>query len=247
MKRLIVNADDFGLARGVSEGILEAHRHGIVTSTTVLVNRPIARDLIDRLDASGLGVGLHLNLTLGPPLTRARSLTGPDGAFVRDPQRALAGAKVSEVEDELQSQVETFQKLFGRRPTHLDTHHHVGLFRPVSEVVIDLARTLHLPVRSQDEHARARARVAGLRTPHHFFGEAGPGSYWTLARTLARLRRLPEGCSEFMAHPGYVDHELSASRYGRQRETELTGVGSSAARGAAMALGIQLTDFRGLD
>jgi chitin disaccharide deacetylase len=246
MRRLIVNADDFGLTRGVSEGILAAHRHGIVTSTTVLVTRPIPRDLLDRLDASGLGAGLHVNLTLGSPITKSPSLVDESGRFVRDPRHAAARAKVGHVEREVEAQIERFEKLLKRPPTHLDTHHHVGLHSPVKEVVLQLARERSLPVRTQSEGARAAARGAGLATPDHFFGESGPGAYWTLERTLGQLRRLPPGCSEFMAHPGYCDDELSYSRYGRQRETELVGLGSPATRAAVEALGIVLCDFRGL-
>jgi hypothetical protein len=246
VRRLIVNADDFGLTRGVSEGILAAHRHGIVTSTTMIVNRPNEPDLRDRLRDSGLGTGLHLNLTLGAPLTRARSLTGLDGQFVRDPRRAAAQADPRDVEREVEAQIDTFENLLGRLPTHLDTHHHVGLLPPVDAVVLQSARRLGIAVRSQNPTAWARARVMGLRTPDHFFGESGPGAYWTAARTLAHLRRLPPGSSEFMTHPGYVDDALSYSRYGRQREVELAGLGSLAARAAASALGIRLCDFRSL-
>jgi hypothetical protein len=243
---LIVNADDFGLTRGVSEGILAAHRHGIVTSTTVIVNRSIAPDLRDRVRDSALGTGLHLNLTLGAPLCRARSLTGPDGQFVREARRAAAQADPRDVEREVEAQIEAFDELFRRLPTHLDTHHHVGLFTPVDAVVLAWARRLGIAVRSQDPTARARARANSLRTPDHFFGESGPGAYWTPARTLAHLRRLPPGSSEFMTHPGYFDDALAYSRYGRQRETELAALGSPAARSAACALGIRLCDFRGL-
>ena len=66
-KVLIVNADDFGLTAGVSRGILEANRNGIVTSTTLLVNRELPPAQLEELKASGLGVGVHLNLTLGSP------------------------------------------------------------------------------------------------------------------------------------------------------------------------------------
>ena len=65
---LIVNADDFGLTAGVSRGILDAHRTGIVTSTTLLVNRAMPPAQIEELTASALGVGVHLNLTLGTPV-----------------------------------------------------------------------------------------------------------------------------------------------------------------------------------
>jgi predicted glycoside hydrolase/deacetylase ChbG (UPF0249 family) len=118
----------------------------------------------------------------------------------------------------------------------------VGLHPPVREIVLEVARRLGVPVRSQDPDARARARSARLRTPDHFFGESGPGAYWALSRTLALLVSLPAGVSEFMAHPGHFDDDLAYSRYGRQRETELVGLGA-VARGSAAALGIALCHF----
>jgi chitin disaccharide deacetylase len=243
MRTLIVNADDFGLTRGVSAGILAAHRHGIVTSTAVLVTGSPDREQVAEARAAGLGLGLHVNLTLGKPLTGGRSLVDAKGSFLRDPRRAAAGADPKQVRAEVEAQIARFEKLVGRMPTHLDTHHHVGLYAPVREVVLEVARTLRLPVRSQDAAARTRARSAGLRTTDHFFGESGPDAYWSPARTLAHLRALPPGVSEFMSHPGYFDADLGYSRYGRQREIELAGLGAPGARAAAAALGIQLRHF----
>jgi hypothetical protein len=242
-RRLIVNADDWGLTRGVSEGILAAHRHGIVTSTTVLVTADLDAPLVARLRDSGLGVGVHVNLTLGAPLTRGRSLVDGGGRFVRDARHAAARARSRDVEDEVRAQVEKFGTLFRRAPTHLDSHHHVGLHPPVREVVLDVARDLGVPVRSQDAAARARARGASLRTPDHFFGESGPDAYWSPATTLRHLRALPDGVSEFMTHPGWFDAALAYSRYGRQREVEMVGLGTPAARAAVAALGITLCTF----
>jgi len=242
-RRLIVNADDFGLAPGVSAGILAAHRHGIVSSTTLLATVAIDADSVRALCDSGLGVGLHVNLTLGRPLSGGRSLVDGDGRFVRDAHHAAARANAVDVEREVAAQIEKFESMAKRSPTHLDTHHHVGLLVPVTEVVIDAARRLGVPVRSQNSEARTRARSAGLRTPDHFFGESGPGAYWSLSRTLAHLRELPSGVSEFMTHPGWLDDTLSYSRYGRQRETEMVGLGTPMARAAAASLGIQLCHF----
>ena len=242
-RRLIVNADDFGLTRGISEGILDAHRHGIVTSTTVLVTSRIDADLVARAKDSALGIGLHVNFTLGRPLTNGASLVDDGGRFVRDARRAAARAKAGEVDAELSAQIERFVDLFGRPPTHLDSHHHVALHSPVRESVLAAARRLGVPVRSQDATARARARSAGLKSPDHFYGESGPDAYWTPARTLAHLRALPSGVSEFMAHPGRFDDDLSYSRYARQREVELVGLGTSGARAAAGALNVRLCHF----
>jgi predicted glycoside hydrolase/deacetylase ChbG (UPF0249 family) len=242
-RRLIVNADDYGLTRGVSEGILAAHRHGIVTSTTVLVTGDIEPDLVARARDCGLGLGVHVNLTLGSPITRGRSLVDGGGRFVRDPRRAAAVADAADVRAEVEAQLDRFEKLFKRAPTHLDSHHHVGLYAPVRDVVLDVARARGLAVRSQDGAARARARSAGLKTPDHFFGESGPDAYWSGARTSARLRALPAGVSEFMTHPGWFDADLAYSRYGRQREVEMIGLGMPGARAAATAAGITLCHF----
>src|SRR5207248_8041444 len=76
--RLVVNADDFGLSTGVNRGILEAHAAGVVSSVSVLVNTPGWTDALRRLrdlgPAPGLGVGLHLNLTMGRPVSWGASL-----------------------------------------------------------------------------------------------------------------------------------------------------------------------------
>jgi predicted glycoside hydrolase/deacetylase ChbG (UPF0249 family) len=187
-----------------------------------------------------------VNFTLGRPLTGGRSLVERSGAFTRDARRAAARAQAGDAEREVQAQLERFDRLVKRPPTHLDTHHHVGLLSPVREAVLGAAARLGVAVRSQNAEARARARAVRLRTPDHFFGESGPDAYWTAARTLRVLRELPPGVSEFMSHPGWCDAALSYSRYGRQREAELVGLGTPRARAAAAALGITLCHFGNL-
>jgi hypothetical protein len=243
MRTLIVNADDFGLTAGVTRGILIAHRHGVVTSSTMLVNAGVDRHLVAEALDAGLGLGLHVNFTLGKPLTRGRSLVGADGRFVRDPKRAASRVDIKDAEREVHAQVERFITLVKRAPTHLDSHHHVGMYGAVREAFLRAAARLGVPVRSEDETARAGARTRRLRTPDHFFGGSGPDPYWSLARTLEHLKRLPPGVSEFMTHPGVFDQDLAYSRYGRQRETELASLGNPAARAAAAGLGIRLSTF----
>src|SRR5262245_54200868 len=102
---LIVNADDFGLTDGVSAGILAAHRNGIVTSTTAIVNGQIAAHQVRAAVDAGIGIGLHVNLTLGRPLTPAASLVDDSGRFIRDPRGAAARAAASDVEREVAAQV----------------------------------------------------------------------------------------------------------------------------------------------
>src|SRR6187397_57581 len=97
MRNLVINADDLGFAPGVNRGIFEAHAAGTVTSASMMVTTPAFAEAAERVrsDATQLGVGLHLNLVVGAPLSSAPTLVDPEtghfhpfDAFVR---RALAG------------------------------------------------------------------------------------------------------------------------------------------------------------
>src|SRR2546422_8866289 len=146
-RRLVVNADDFGFSAGVNRGILEAHAAGVVSSVSVLVNTPGWPDARDRLRAIGgtLGVGLHLNLTTGAPLTTAPSLTTPPpiarfhslAALVA---RALTGRlDPAHVAAECVAQLARLREA-GVRVTHIDSHRHVHALPGVWGVVIETAR-----------------------------------------------------------------------------------------------------------
>jgi predicted glycoside hydrolase/deacetylase ChbG (UPF0249 family) len=100
VRLLVVNADDFGLAHGANEGIIEAHVYGIVTSTSLMVLRAAAVDAAVLAEGyPELSVGLHF-----------------DGDGLDDPGR---------VEGAFIAQLEAFRELVGRDPTHVDSHHHV--------------------------------------------------------------------------------------------------------------------------
>ena len=126
VKRLIVNADDFGLATGINRGILEAHEGGIVTSTSLMVDRAGAADgaEIARRTPS-LSVGLHAVLVHRDELTVT---TG-----------TCAG--------ELERQLSRFEKLVGERPTHIDSHHHKHRDPRIRDVFVAFADRHALPMR----------------------------------------------------------------------------------------------------
>jgi chitin disaccharide deacetylase len=152
-RRLIVNADDYGRAPGVCQGILEAHRSGIVTSTTVMINQPGIEDhLAAALARPGLGVGLHLVFTAGKPLLpveRVPGLVDRTGHFL-DQHTVWARAErlpVAELRQELAAQVQRFAALAGHLPDHLDCHHFVHLYPPFFQVYADLATEYGLPLR----------------------------------------------------------------------------------------------------
>jgi predicted glycoside hydrolase/deacetylase ChbG (UPF0249 family) len=244
---LVVNADDFGLTPGVGRGILEAHRAGIVTSTTALVNLSPQGDLdAEAVGEAGLGVGLHVNLTWGAPVSppaQVPSLVDGDGRFRRDPEVVAAHVTVEEVRREAEAQLDVFARRFGRSPTHLDSHHHVHRQPRVMDAIMEVALAAHLPVRSQDAGFRQGLRRYGVHTTDHFLGDAGMEPYWTVERLLDALAGLAVGVTELMCHPGRFDEALAGSRYGRQREVELRALCDPEVRATVDRLGIRLGHF----
>jgi chitin disaccharide deacetylase len=149
MRHLIVNADDFGWSEAVTSGILEAHRRGILTSTTLMANLSGAEAALEqaRREAPTLAIGLHLNLTEGEPLS-ARSevadILDSSGRFRRSlpalARRLRFSLKAREAaEKELERQVLWAQE-HGLRPSHLDSHKHVHMMPALLPAVIALAQ-----------------------------------------------------------------------------------------------------------
>jgi chitin disaccharide deacetylase len=290
MKKLIVNADDFGLTKRVSEGIVDAHRHGIVTSTTLMANGAAfeAATALSR-QMPRLGIGVHLNLSEGMPVSpvlKIPSLLDARGRLYLTPGRlwkAIATRRVSlaDVETELRAQIAKIHRA-GIVPTHFDGHKHVHILPGVSDIVVRLAREFsvscvrcpleeppglfhmldrrrisrtsilkqHLVGRGVSALARRfrqKLAEAGLACPTHFYGISQTG--FLDARGIHEvLRQLPEGTSELMCHPGYVDVELAGTgtRLLGQREIELFALRSRLIRSFLAASGIRLVNYKAL-
>ncbi len=261
MKTLVVNADDFGFTRDVNEGIVFAHRNGILTATTLMATGAAFDHAVALArESPTLDIGCHLVLVGGagfPPTVAALA-------------RALALRRIR-VYDELRAQM---RRIFeaGIRPTHLDTHKHTHLFPPVLDAVAALSREFAVPwVRRPFDFPlnadgvplamrvasgafgllRGRFRRVlmrhGCRTTEHFAGFRVTGRFD--AAELARLiRRLPEGSTEFMCHPGFCTEELRAARtrLKESRRRELDALVSPEVRDAIAESGVRLVDYRGL-
>lgn len=145
--QLVVNADDFGISRGVNRGIIEAHQRGLVTSASLMANLPAAEDALTRAAITpGLGLGLHLTLTAGRPLSppaAVPSLVDLDGRFLALggllARLSLGRVRAEDLERELLAQIEWALRR-GLRPSHLDGHHHIHVHPRVAPIVIRLAR-----------------------------------------------------------------------------------------------------------
>jgi len=216
MKYLIVNGDDFGASRGINRGILEAHRHGILASASLMVNTPFSEEAAKLADAARhLSVGLHVDL----PKEAGES-----------PERAR---------DELQKQFARFVELRGGAPTHLDSHHNMHRNSQLLPHFVELAAEHGLPLR---EHSPVRyfSRFYG-----QWGGESHPEhiSVASLAHMLET--EIGEGFTELSCHPGYVDADHAGS-YSVEREAELRTLCDPAIRLTLATHSIQLVSYHDL-
>lgn len=255
MKRLIINADDFGFTREVNAGIVHAHREGVLTSTTLMANGAAFDDAV-RLsrETPSLDVGCHLVLVQGRSMLTNRPL--PDTP--RHLLTALARRQM-DVYAELRAQIETIVSA-GVRPTHLDSHKHThivpGIFRQVVRLAhefsipyvrLPLDRSVplaRLPCALAGPYFRRLARSYRVRMTDHFLGFRLTGSLneHTFA---AGIKSLSPGTTEFMCHPGYLGPELARAqtRLKESRVRELEALTSPRIRELISAQGIQLTRF----
>jgi predicted glycoside hydrolase/deacetylase ChbG (UPF0249 family) len=227
MRRLVLNADDFGYEPAVTRGIVEAMTRGVVSSTTMIVNSPHSPPAAEQ--AGSLSIGLHLNLV------RFAAVSDPSHVFSEAGLSTLQGDFVAR---ETEAQLERLRALLGREATHLDVHKHAHVQPAVLEGLAQVARARGLPVRSISEPMRSALRARGVKTNDAFLGDAGEEAYWTLSRFVAQLDALPrDGLVELMCHPGYAPREVE-SRYGLQREVELATFVDPRARAALEARGL---------
>jgi chitin disaccharide deacetylase len=148
VKNLIVNADDLGWTDGVNRGIVEAFHHGIVTSASLLANGAAFAGAVETArSAPALGVGVHLNLSDGPPVAdreTVTSLLNDDGEFANGPEslflrRVRRGPLLAEVETEWDAQIQKVCDA-GIAPTHVDGHKHVHMLPGLFEIALRLAK-----------------------------------------------------------------------------------------------------------
>jgi predicted glycoside hydrolase/deacetylase ChbG (UPF0249 family) len=229
---IIVGADDLGLSPGVTQGILEAHRHGVVRSTSLLVTFPGADEAAALARAErGLEVGLHVDLVGGTPASdpaRVRSLVAADGRFHRLPQftaRLLSGRiRLGEVAIEVRAQAARARE-WGIEPRAWDSHRHTHLMPPASSVIALVARqegARYLRrARPPRLAATAKARLLGAASVVSAFAQRGmPGNDWFV--DLTALPKRPDaaavalyaaypGLGEIVAHPGRPDDALRAT------------------------------------
>jgi len=227
-RRIVINADDFGLSRGINAGILAAMARGLVGSASVVVNMPDSAEALRLAREHQLDIGWHVNLTLGEPVcdpAMIPSLVRADGTFHSVKQLLLRcllrRVRADEVARELEAQWNVLEDA-GLRPKHLDGHQHCHVFPVIRDVVRNLVKDHRIPlVRLPDEKGGPRVprrltrvilgAMKGSRPS--FWKEAGcltlqcyglslVGRAGDLRAWRKLLTRIADPLSMVMVHPG---------------------------------------------
>jgi predicted glycoside hydrolase/deacetylase ChbG (UPF0249 family) len=271
---LIVNADDYGLTRAVSEGILRGHRAGVVTSTSVLALAPGFAPTAGWLrDVDGIGVGAHL-AAVGedPPLLTASeipTLVDRRGRLPISWRRLLprlAARRIdpADIGREFSAQLAAIRGA-GLTVDHLDTHQHLHLWPGIREAVLDLARREGVgavrvtrsaargitgtDVRRLSGRLARDVAEAGLAAPADAAGldEAGNLDEETAIAALDRLASSHAPAVELSAHPGgRHDDERHRYRWGYRWGDELDALCAPRVRDAVARHGFRLGTYRDL-
>jgi hopanoid biosynthesis associated protein HpnK len=191
VRRLIINADDFGLTSGVNRAIVEAARSGGVTSATIMANGPHFQEAANAAkDLPSLKTGCHVVLIDGQALaTGLPSLTDATGRF-RDSLKGFLEAAVrkqlseEEIQREAEAQIRKIQEQ-GIRLTHVDSHKHTHMFPHVLRPVLRASRACGIgAVRNPFEPARSWPSGVMLRTPGLWVRSVGVLTFGLFARVF---------------------------------------------------------------
>src|SRR5215216_1453104 len=265
MKQLIINSDDYGRTPDISRGIREAHLRGVVTSTTCMMNIPTtAADVtVARKETPNLGMGVHLVLTMGHPISSPESvpsIVDENGNFFKYTPliEHLSSIQMDEVRKEWRAQIEAFIQAAGRKPTHLDSHHHSSYFSPaLFHGMLELAKEYECAIRFPFTHVSRELEETNKQVPAlvEQFNPRNPDVFFvnfydetaTKEQLLKIIENVGDGTSELMCHPGHVDDAFAKeSVYNFQRQRELQILTDPAIRQAIESQNIKLITFADL-
>lgn len=271
-KKLVINADDFGMTIPISRGILKACAAGTVRSLSVMANSPDLEGSMAMLASSEIGpdVGFHATLTWGRPVLdpkKVPTIVDDNGNFLSRGKLLLRSMlKKIDPEDvyrELKAQYERLARICPNI-VHMDGHHHVHIFPVVRDAAERVAREFRIGVvRSPGERSWSPWYRAPLRRSlTNLLAASGP-SYWrsrgffttdnfggySLSATsdlperwAETFERLPAGLSEIMVHPGYTS--ANDDPYNEEREQEVSVLSDPSFTARARSLGVEFVSFR---
>ena len=204
--KLIINADDFGLSKSITDGIVEGIKGNYITSTSIMVNMEYTEYAIKKAIENNIKcIGLHANLTLGKPIIKNENITDEDGYFLYN-KFQIENDKLTydDAYNEIKAQIVKLKELSNNkiRIDHLDTHHYLCKNSNIRKAIIDIANELNVPIRKENEQITAKE----VKCPDVFYDNFS--IYNIKIEELEKLisnYRNKDIIVEMVTHPGYID------------------------------------------
>lgn len=222
--KIIINADDFGFSKSINEGIVEAFKDGLISSTTIMINMPYAEDAIYKWkENTSLGLGLHINLTQGSPISSdVKSLVDDTNTFYN--HKMIENGEVEILYEDAYKEIKAqIEKLLSYDVVvdHLDYHHFIYSNLSIRKALINLACEYNLPIRAMDKEFRDEIRGVGLKTTDEFsFDFYGDQLSWRNIIDFINKHNNSNSI-EILTHCGYIDEDTRNRTSYLLREKEL--------------------------
>lgn len=227
MKKLVVVADDFGWTKAINEGIVKSYKDGIVSEISLMLNSPATDYAFELIKKHKLkDVGLHMLLISKRNFNR------------KDYAELFMKKSASYIEKLAITELNLFEKLVGRRPTHIIPQYGIHGNLKLLQVLIEYVKERNIPMRipktamsdaNPDENYAAEIMLkrSGIKTTSHLFGHVtGCDLMEVKDKFLDELKVVKVGeIAEILLHPGYFDAEIlkySSVGYERARDLALS-------------------------
>jgi hypothetical protein len=238
-----VNADDLGLSKGVNYGILDAFETGIVSSASLLMNMSTTDHAVKLFENKKIGIGVHLNVTLGKPLKYNPCLVDDHGFFHKkqDVKDHTLEWIIEEFECQIKSALETKLNI-----THLDSHHHIHMWNEdIFLASLALSKKYGLKIRCDKAYAyMTHDRIKDVSSTEAFSQDFYDEKVHINHLIFILERYLSKESLEMMVHPGFLCGGLiERDSYREMRVVEHSILTSQMIKDFLKAKKIQLIHF----
>lgn len=214
--KLIINADDFGLSKSISDGIIDGIIGGYITSTTIMSNMEYAEYAIKKAMQHNINcIGLHINLTVGKPVIPNTNITQENGLFYYNKSQ-IENKKLTyqDAYNEIMAQIEKVIEYSDNKIKidHLDFHHHLTDNENIKKAAIDIAKKYNIPIRNEN--------INECKCPDILYKDftINNVSLDSLKSMISKYNN-EDIVVEIMTHPGYIDdYTKTISSYLNRKE-----------------------------
>lgn len=217
--KLIINADDYGLSKSISDGIILGIREGYITSTSIMANMIWAEYAIQKaLEYNIDCIGLHINLTVGKPIITNDNLINNNGQFYYNKEQ-IENPKLTyqDAYNEIMAQVNIISNYSDGKLKidHLDTHHHLMDNPNIKQAIVDISQKLNLPIRKYDN-------IQNIKCPDFLYKDftINNVSIDSIKQMIEKYKN-DNVVVELMTNPGLIDEYTKTVTSYLNREKEL--------------------------